>query len=124
MRNKDMSKFDEEHIIQVGLPDISLDFQGETIVSIDYDDIYFQHEQGLEESRYVFCEGTDLPSLIAGRNHVIIAETGFGTGLNLLSVLDLRNAINPDCYIEFISFELCPLTSDIMKWTHRPYPEI
>ena len=124
MRKKDMSKLDEEHIIQVGLPDISLDFQGKTIVSKDFDDIYFQHEQGLEESRYVFCEGTDLPSLISRRNHVIIAETGFGTGLNLLSVLDLRNAINPDCYIEFISFELCPLTSDIMKWTHRPYSEI
>lgn len=124
MRKNDMSNSDEDHIMHVGLPAIALDVDGETIISKAFDDIYFHRDNGLAESLYVFCEGTDLPALIASQNHIVIAETGFGTGLNLLAVLALRNAINPDCHIDFISFELCPLTADIMKIAHQPYDEV
>lgn len=54
--------------------------------SSDFGDIYFSREDGLAESRYVFLEGNGLPGRWAShaRDEFVIAETGFGTGLNFL----------------------------------------
>ena len=52
-----------------------------------YDDIYFSHEDGLAETRHVFIDGTGLRERLAEREHLLITETGFGTGLNFLAVV-------------------------------------
>ncbi len=77
-----------------------------------YNDCYFSSQSGLEESLYVFIEGNCIPEGLKTRNQLIIGETGFGTGLNLLalikSVLDFQSA-KTDITIDFYTVELYPL---------------
>ena len=56
--------------------------------SARFGDVYFSRDDGLAETRYVFIDRNGLPGRFAelDRNsHVVIAETGFGTGLNFLA---------------------------------------
>ena len=109
---------------QTALPDIAISFEDDFMRSNTHDDIYFSAEGGLAESDYVFCDGTDLETLLKTRSHITIAETGFGTGLNLCAVQRLRDKVGSQCQIDYISFEACPLTADIIAKAHRPFPEI
>ena len=52
-----------------------------------YDDVYFSREDGLAETRHVFFAGNDLPARMAKTSYLCIAETGFGSGLNLLALM-------------------------------------
>ena len=57
--------------------------------SSQFDDVYFSVDDGLAETRHVFMQGNDLPHFwqekgAAGAQDFVIAETGFGTGLNFL----------------------------------------
>lgn len=63
--------------------DISFN-QENTPVSNQFDDVYFSNQDGLEESRYVFQQGNQLWQRWQQhqQRHFVIAETGFGTGLN------------------------------------------
>lgn len=54
-----------------------------------FDDIYFSAADGLAESRAVFLRGCGLPEAWRGRRHFAVGELGFGTGLNILALLDL-----------------------------------
>ena len=64
------------------------DFLAEGVLrSSRFSDIYFSTENGLEEARHVFIRGTGLQDRLAGEGQLIIAETGFGTGLNFLAEL-------------------------------------
>ena len=47
-----------------------------------FGDIYFSTENGLAETQHVFIHGTGLREKLAYEDKIIIAETGFGTGLN------------------------------------------
>ncbi|MGC6517127.1 MAG: FAD-dependent 5-carboxymethylaminomethyl-2-thiouridine(34) oxidoreductase MnmC [Candidatus Puniceispirillaceae bacterium] len=114
----------DDDIAMVALPEVNVTIEGDVITSQDYDDIYFNRADGLAESSYVFCDGTELAERLAHSQHVVIAETGFGTGLNFLAACALRDKINPQCQIDYISFEACPLPADIVTIAHRPYPEI
>ena len=110
--------------LNLKLPEIDLRFDGSFFTSNTHDDIYFSKDGGLDESVYVFCEGTELAALMMQKKAITIAETGFGTGLNLMAVLALRDEIGADCQIDFVSFEACPLDADIMEMAHRPFPRI
>ena len=92
--------------------------------SITHDDIYFSVEDGLAESRHVFLDGTSLRDALSTRSHLVIAETGFGTGLNLMAVLAEHAVINSACHIDYISFESRPLSADVVAAAHQPFPEI
>ena len=92
--------------------------------SITHDDIYFSVEDGLAESRHVFLDGTSLRDALSTRPHLVIAETGFGTGLNLMAVLAEHAVINSACHIDYISFESRPLSADVVAAAHQPFPEI
>jgi tRNA 5-methylaminomethyl-2-thiouridine biosynthesis bifunctional protein len=63
--------------------------------SARFDDTYFSAEDGLAETRAVFLEGCGLPDAWAGRRHFTVAELGFGTGLNILALLDLWRSHRP-----------------------------
>ena len=54
-----------------------------------FDDIYFSTSDGLAETRAVFLQGCDLPQAWRGRDHFVVGELGFGTGLNILALLQL-----------------------------------
>ena len=60
-----------------------------------YGDAYFGADDGLAESRAVFLEGCGLPAAWAGRRSFTVAELGFGTGLNILALLDLWRREGP-----------------------------
>jgi tRNA 5-methylaminomethyl-2-thiouridine biosynthesis bifunctional protein len=63
-----------------------------------YGDAYFGADDGLSESRAVFLEGCGLPGAWAGRQSFTVAELGFGTGLNMLALLDLWRREGPTEY--------------------------
>lgn len=63
--------------------------------SVLYGDAYFGADDGLAESRAVFLEGCGLPGAWAGRRRFTVAELGFGTGLNILALLDLWRREGP-----------------------------
>lgn len=103
-----------------------------TPVSREFDDVYFSNENGLEETRYVFLTGNSLPERFYShqKRKFTIAETGFGTGLNFLTVWQsFRQFIRqqPDSIVHslhFISFEKFPLKIDDLVTAHRSWPEL
>lgn len=86
--------------------------------SEQFDDIYFAVEDGLAESRYVFLEQNSLPALWMDKSHFIIAETGFGTGLNFLCAWTAFEKTAPqNNRLHYYSFEKFPLSAkDIQKY--------
>lgn len=111
----------------------NLEFNAEgTPVSRDFDDVYFSNDNGLEETRYVFLGGNDLQTRFPehSRKLFIVAESGFGTGLNFLTLWQAFAAFraeHPDATLErlhFISFEKFPLTRDDLQKAHTHWPEL
>ncbi|BBC39561.1 bifunctional tRNA (5-methylaminomethyl-2-thiouridine)(34)-methyltransferase MnmD/FAD-dependent 5-carboxymethylaminomethyl-2-thiouridine(34) oxidoreductase MnmC [Photobacterium damselae subsp. piscicida] len=103
-----------------------------TPVSNDFDDVYFSNANGLEETRYVFLQQNGLPDCWNdfSRRRFVVAETGFGTGLNFLALWQQFKAFraeNPDATVKelhFISFEKFPVTLDDLKKAHLSWPEL
>ena len=80
--------------------------------SDQYDDVYFSRDGGMEETRHVFLDGCGLTAKGFGYAHNVIAETGFGTGLNALMAWKLfEEQYRPGQTLDFISFEKHPLTA-------------
>ena len=102
-----------------------------TPVSTEFDDIYFSTQDGLAESYYVFHEGNQLAE--KWHNHTqayfVIAETGFGTGLNFLAVAEKFQQFrqtypeHPLKRLYFISFEKYPLQAEQLRQIHQNYPQ-
>lgn len=91
--------------------------------SSKFGDLYFNAENGVEESRHVFLDGNNLKNrwlnLKAG-DLFVIAETGFGSGLNLLTAAQLWQQIAPErARLQFISVEQFPMTLEDLKRTHQ-----
>jgi len=118
---------------QTAIQSANLEFNAEgTPVSRDFDDVYFSNDNGLEETRYVFLGGNNLKQRF--QNHLypffVVAESGFGTGLNFLTLwqaFDAFRAACPDATLErlhFISFEKFPLTADDLRKAHAHWPEL
>ncbi|HCB1498154.1 TPA: bifunctional tRNA (5-methylaminomethyl-2-thiouridine)(34)-methyltransferase MnmD/FAD-dependent 5-carboxymethylaminomethyl-2-thiouridine(34) oxidoreductase MnmC [Klebsiella michiganensis] len=111
----------------------NLEFNAEgTPVSRDFDDVYFSNDNGLEETRYVFLGGNQLNERfpIHPRPLFIVAESGFGTGLNFLTLwqaFDVFHRDNPEATLQrlhFISFEKFPLKADDLSLAHQHWPEL
>ncbi|MER0125614.1 bifunctional tRNA (5-methylaminomethyl-2-thiouridine)(34)-methyltransferase MnmD/FAD-dependent 5-carboxymethylaminomethyl-2-thiouridine(34) oxidoreductase MnmC [Franconibacter daqui] len=111
----------------------SLDFNSEgTPVSRDFDDVYFSNDNGLEETRYVFLGGNHLPErfLTHPRSSLVVAESGFGTGLNFLTLWQAFDAFRhahpqaPLQRLHFITFEKFPLTAQDLRQAHAHWPEL
>ncbi|WP_330984616.1 MULTISPECIES: bifunctional tRNA (5-methylaminomethyl-2-thiouridine)(34)-methyltransferase MnmD/FAD-dependent 5-carboxymethylaminomethyl-2-thiouridine(34) oxidoreductase MnmC [Enterobacterales] len=111
----------------------NLEFNAEgTPVSRDFDDVYFSNDNGLEETRYVFLGGNRIPERFAAhdRAHFVVAESGFGTGLNFLTLWQAFSEFrrtSPQATLQrlhFISFEKFPLRADDLKLAHQHWPEL
>jgi tRNA 5-methylaminomethyl-2-thiouridine biosynthesis bifunctional protein len=63
-------------------------WDGEALISARFGDVYASRAGALAQSRAVFLDGCGLPARWAGRQRFAVAELGFGTGLNMLAVLD------------------------------------
>ncbi len=86
------------------------------IYSDTYKDIYFCEEDGLDEGDHVFLKGNSLPENWQNRAEFVIAETGFGTGLNFLATwLKWEKTAPAHQHLTYISFEKFPLTPDQIR---------
>jgi tRNA 5-methylaminomethyl-2-thiouridine biosynthesis bifunctional protein len=71
-----------------------------------FDDVYFSVADGLAESRAVFLGGCGLPQAWAGQDRYTVGELGFGTGLNILALLDAwRSGRAPGQRLSIFSIE-------------------
>ena len=78
----------------------------------DFDDLYFDAHDGLAESKHVFINGTNLRGKLRDSNHLTIAETGFGTGLNFLATWKAWRETQPKTSkLRFYTIEAFPLTA-------------
>ncbi|MCH8492328.1 MAG: bifunctional tRNA (5-methylaminomethyl-2-thiouridine)(34)-methyltransferase MnmD/FAD-dependent 5-carboxymethylaminomethyl-2-thiouridine(34) oxidoreductase MnmC [Idiomarina sp.] len=101
---------------------VSFDTQG-TPESALFGDIYFSRKNGIAESTYVFLEGNELSTRFSNSTRKddsskvwVIAETGFGTGLNFLLTAALFLAHAPaSARLHFVSFEKHPLQLNDLK---------
>lgn len=64
-------------------------FEDGALVSERFHDVYATRAGGLAQARAVFLGGCGLPERWAGRRRFTVAELGFGTGLNMLALLQL-----------------------------------
>ena len=91
-----------------------LHWRDDTPEAVDFGDIYFSRDNGLAESRHVFLDSNNLRERwrqLPPSSNFVIAETGFGTGLNFLLAWQLwLDTAPPDATLFFISTELHPLT--------------
>jgi tRNA 5-methylaminomethyl-2-thiouridine biosynthesis bifunctional protein len=90
-----------------------------------FDDIYFSRDGGLDEARAVFLKGCDLPDAWAGRPRFTVAETGFGTGLNVLALLDLWRRARPEgARLNIFSVEAYPMAREEAARALSAWPEL
>lgn len=84
--------------------------------SNQFQDIYFSNTSPIEESDYVFIQGSKLEDKIALNQNVTIAEAGFGTGLNfLLTRQSWRKKRKPFQWLHYYAIEAFPLTAIQLK---------
>ncbi|MFA3761804.1 bifunctional tRNA (5-methylaminomethyl-2-thiouridine)(34)-methyltransferase MnmD/FAD-dependent 5-carboxymethylaminomethyl-2-thiouridine(34) oxidoreductase MnmC [Yersinia sp. 2466 StPb PI] len=103
-----------------------------TPVSEQFGDIYFSNEDGLEETHYVFLKGNGFPERFIQhpRDNCIFAETGFGTGLNFLTLwrdfaqFKQQHASAKLQRLHYISFEKYPLQVADLAAAHDRWPEL
>ncbi|MDI1300206.1 tRNA (5-methylaminomethyl-2-thiouridine)(34)-methyltransferase MnmD [Methylotenera sp.] len=93
----------------------------------EFQDVYFSTDNGLLETDYVFLQGNDLMKrwLDAEMQTFIIAETGFGTGLNFLCAVNAWLATSPEnATLHFISTEKYPLSLQDMRTALSFWPQL
>ena len=92
-----------------------------------FQDVYFSTDNGLLESEYVFLLGNDLSTRWQQPNiqKFIIAETGFGTGLNFLCAAKLWLESTPsNATLHYISVEKYPLSLENIMAALALWPEL
>lgn len=98
-------------------------------VAEGFEDVYFSNQDGLAESRYVFLHANELPQrwYQPANRAFVIAETGFGTGLNFLATwqaLDQITNNSPPCRLHFISIEQFPLCQTDLEQALACWPQL
>ncbi|MNX37513.1 tRNA 5-methylaminomethyl-2-thiouridine biosynthesis bifunctional protein MnmC [compost metagenome] len=94
-----------------------------------FGDVYFSKDDGLAETRAVFLEGCGLPKAWSGawadRADFTVAELGFGTGLNIVALLDLWRRARPENgRLRVFSIEGFPLTREEAARALAAWPEL
>ena len=103
-----------------------------TPVADHFDDVYFSNDSGIDETQHVFVAGNDLAERWQQWPNptFVIAETGFGTGLNFLVAMRAFNkfrAANPDHPLKrlyFITTEKFPLPQQDMQRALEAFPAL
>ena len=103
-------------------------------ISKQFGDVYFSKDNGLLETRHVFLNGNDLTerlSQLHDYQYFCVGETGFGTGLNILTLWKLWQQVRLDnhSHLHVVSVEKFPLNkADLIRalnvWTElKPLAE-
>ncbi len=93
-----------------------------------YGDSYYSRHNGLAETRHVFLTHNHLAARWASHPHsrpFVIAETGFGTGLNFLATWALwQDCAPPGLRLHVISTEAHPLNAADLRAALALWPEL
>jgi tRNA 5-methylaminomethyl-2-thiouridine biosynthesis bifunctional protein len=90
-----------------------------------FGDVYFQPGEGLAETRAVFLEGCGLPAAWRGRDRFTVGELGFGTGLNILALLELWGRTRePGARLYIVSVEAYPISREDAAAALSVWPEM
>ncbi len=90
-------------------------------ISRQFGDVYFSKANGLLETRHVFLNGNDLSTRLSQLQpfqYFCVGETGFGTGLNILTLWQLWQQVRPanQSHLHAISVEKYPLNkTDLIR---------
>lgn len=99
-----------------------------TVYSSRFDQHFHNPNGAVAESRYVFFEQTGLLNALADRDRITILEVGFGTGLNLLLLMDYCLSKNSAAQIYFYTVEGFPLPPEITEQLnyeeHLEHPQL
>ncbi|MDO6568721.1 bifunctional tRNA (5-methylaminomethyl-2-thiouridine)(34)-methyltransferase MnmD/FAD-dependent 5-carboxymethylaminomethyl-2-thiouridine(34) oxidoreductase MnmC [Alteromonas sp. 1_MG-2023] len=103
-----------------------------TPVADHFGDVYFSNDSGINETQYVFMGGNDIIERWQAHTQAsfVIAETGFGTGLNFLVAMQAFNAFrhaNPNHPLKqlfFLSTEKFPLPKADMEKALLAFPAL
>ena len=102
-----------------------LEWKNNSVISKEYDDIYFSVENGLKETEHVFIKGNNLEERFLSSEKFSILELGFGSGLNFLGVLNLWKKIHLNkSSLHFFSFEKSPLLLEDISKVLSFFPEL
>ncbi len=86
-----------------------------------FEDVYFSGD-GIAETRQVFLDGIGAPDIWAGRQHFNVGETGFGSGLNFLSLWQAwRQSVPPDARLDYVAVEAFPMQTADMARIHGAF---
>ena len=87
-----------------------------------FDDPYYSLDNGLEEVCHVFLIGNKLPQRL--KDKFVIAELGFGTGLNFLSTLWQWRLKKKKGKFFYTSFEAFPMRPEDMVKAQNEFAEL
>lgn len=91
--------------------------------SVAFDDVYFSRAGGTAECEAVFLAGNGLPQAWQELTRFTIGETGFGSGLNLLTTCHHFSQTTTNECLRFVSVEKHPLSLADMRKVHALLPE-
>jgi tRNA 5-methylaminomethyl-2-thiouridine biosynthesis bifunctional protein len=94
--------------------------------SLDFEDIYFNTDDGLQETEYVFIAQNQLQERFnATKNNTFtVIETGFGTGLNFFcTALHWLNRASSSAKLHYVSIEKYPLKPQDIEKVTQSYPQ-
>lgn len=103
-----------------------------TPVADSFDDVYFSNDSGCDETLHVFINGNDLIERWQNcqQHHFVIAETGFGTGLNCLVAMQLfkqfraQQPEHPLQKLMLVSTEKFPISAQDLKQALSVFPSM
>ncbi len=93
--------------------------------SPEYDDIYYSREGGRSESEYVFVNQNHLQERCKLVDQFVIAETGFGMGLNFVLTLKAwSESANKNSTLHYIGIEKHPVSPDDIFRLSELFPDL
>ncbi|CAA6809690.1 MAG: tRNA 5-methylaminomethyl-2-thiouridine biosynthesis bifunctional protein MnmC [uncultured Thiotrichaceae bacterium] len=91
----------------------------------DFNDYYHSKLDASAESAYVFLEGNQLPENWLGVEKFVIAELGFGTGLNFLVTWhEWLKKGHSHQHLHYLAIEKHPLKSESLRLLLEQYPQL
>ena len=97
-------------------------------ISDSFDDIYFSNQDGAAETQYVFLRGNRLPQRFQqwpSARPFVIAETGFGSGLNMLLAAEaFLHQAPADARLQLVSFERYPMQKEDIARALQHWPQL
>ncbi len=107
------------------LKKISVVSSDKILKSDKFNDFYFNSTNPTNESKYVYIDANNLIERLKQIPQLVVAELGFGIGLNfLMTVKSLKKILINDKHLHYISFEGYPLEHKLLKEIYLNFKEL